>query len=640
MARMFRCTFAAVLFLSTIANLSAQPAANRAIELSVDAHEAPRRLLHAQMKIPVSAGPMTFYYPKWIQGEHSPSGPIADLSGLKLRAAGKPIAWRRDDLDLYAFHCVIPPGVDTLEVALDYLGAAKEAGGLASSAPCMTPNLAIVNWYMVLLYPKGPAVRDIPIKVDITLPKGWKLGSALPVDAEKDARTQFKTVSLDMLADSPALCGKHFKEIALTSDAEDKGPPHYLVLACDSAAGLAITPELKAQYEQLVHEASALFGVRHYRTYRFLVALSDSINHFAVEHHECSDNRVPERFLIDESYRKSSHQWVLPHEYVHSWNGKCRRPEGLATSDYQKPYRTNLLWVYEGLTQYLGFVLTARSGLYTPEVSRENFALIADWAKNQRGRNWRSLEDTAVAAPHLYYARSDWASRRRGVDFYDEGALIWLDVDTLIREKTLGKKSIDNFCQAFSAGKGRAPEVKPYNLQDVVKALNSVVPYDWQKFLERRVSVTEDAAPLGGLTRAGWELAYLDKAGELYKARETGDKSLNLASSIGLILNEDGKVIDVIPGKAADKAGIGPGMKVLGVNDRRFSSDRLREALAATHKGQQKLRLLTENQEHFRTFTLAYADGNRYPHLQRDERKADLLTEIFRPRVGKASAGR
>ena len=281
----------------------------------------------------------------------------------------------------------------------------------------MTPRLAIINWYLVLLYPKGQAVRDIPIKADITLPAGWKLGSAVPIDEEKGPRTQFKTVSLEMLVDSPALCGKHFKEVPL---GPAKGPPHYLVLACDSAAGLALTPELKAQYERLVVEAGALFGVRHYRSYRFLVAMSDHISHFAVEHHECSDNRMPERFLIDDSYRHSGNQWTLPHEFVHSWNGKYRRPAGLATSDYQKPYRTSLLWVYEGLTQYLGFVLTGRSGLYTQETSLNNFAQIADWAKNQRGRNWRSLEDTATAAPHLYYARSEWGSRRRGTDFYDE----------------------------------------------------------------------------------------------------------------------------------------------------------------------------------------------------------------------------
>src|SRR5262249_4657724 len=213
----------------------------------------------------------------------------------------------------------------------------------------------------------------------------------------------------------------------------------------DSPAGLRIRPELKGQYERLVAEAGALFGARHYRSYRFLVAMSDQIRSFAVEHHECSDNRLPERFLRDDTYRKQWAAWVLPHEFVHSWNGKYRRPEGLATPDFQKPMKTRLLWVYEGLTQYLGFVLAARSGLYTPELSRANLAQVADWAGNQGGRAWRPLVDTTVSAPFLYGAAADWAARRRGVDFYDEGALLWLDVDTLIRRKTGGKKSLDDF---------------------------------------------------------------------------------------------------------------------------------------------------------------------------------------------------
>lgn len=621
-----RCVLAVgLLSIAITQNLSAQPTPTKPIELSVDATEAPRRLLHATMKIPVSAGPITLYYPKWIQGDHSPNGPINDLSGLKLSAAGKPLSWRRDDLDLFAFHCVIPAGVDTLEVALDHLGAAKDSGsGLGFASACMTPQLAIVNWYMLFLYPKGHAVRDLQVRADITVPKGWKLGTALPIDSDKDGRTQFKTVPLDMLADSPVLCGKHFQEVPL-------GPHQSLVLACDSAAGLAISPELKTHYERLIAEAGLLFGTRPYRSYRFLVAMSDNINHYAVEHHECSDNRLPERFLIDDNNRKTWTAWVLPHEYVHCWNGKYRRPEGLTTPDYQQPLRTQHLWVYEGLTQYLGFVLTARSGLYTPVQARESWALVADWSKNQRGRNWRSLDDTAVAAPHLYFARSDWASRRRSVDFYDEGALLWLDVDTLIREKTAGKKSLDDFCRVFFAGKDGQPSVKAYTFKDIVKTLNEIAPHDWQTFLDRRLATTEGDGPLDGLARGGWKVAYRDKPGDMYQARESDEKALNLAASIGLLVNEDGKITDVIPGKTADKAGIGPGMKLLGVNDRRFNSERMREALVGTARGKEKLRLLVENQEYFKTVTLPYADGDRYPHLERDDRQPDRLAEILRP---------
>jgi predicted metalloprotease with PDZ domain len=601
----------------------------RPIELTVDASEAPRKLVHSHLVIPAAPGPLTLYYPKWIQGEHSPTGPINDLSGLRIRAGDKTLAWRRDDLDLYAFHCTVPQGADAVEVSFDYLGGTGKDGFSASNA--MTPRLAILNWHLVLLYPKGRPVQEQQIHASLKVPPGWKLGTALPIEANVDGLTRFKTVSLEMLADSPVLTGQHFKEIPL---GPSEGPPHFLVLACDSAAGLAVSDKVKEQYERLVAEAGALFGSRHYRSYRFLVSLTEHFGHDAIEHHECSDNRMPERMFLDDSYRKLSPAWVLPHEYVHSWNGKYRRPEGLATSDFQQPMRTKLLWVYEGLTEYLGYVLTARSGLHTPEAMHDICADIADWAGRQQGRTWRPLEDTAVAAPFLYFARPEWASRRRGVDFYDEGALLWLDVDTLIREKTAGKKSLDDFCHIFHGGKGGAPEVKPYAFEDVVAALNEVVAHDWKALLEKRVMATAPEPPLEGLKRSGWKVIYKDTASDLLKARDEDAKTIDLSSSIGLFLKDDGQVTDVIPGKAADKAGIAPGMKLLAIDSRRWSKERLHEALEATTKGE-KMHLLFENEDFFKSFTLDYKDGERYPHLERDGDKPDILSEIFAARAKK-----
>jgi predicted metalloprotease with PDZ domain len=607
---------------------AAQPL--RPIELSLDATEAPRKLLHARLVIPAAPGPLTLCYPKWIQGEHQPSGPINDLSGLQIRANGKPLEWRRDDLDLYAFHCTVPSGADGVEVELDYLIPEAKEGYTAG--PSATAQLAILNWHLVLLYPKGPSVREQPVRASLKLPEGWKAGTALPVEAAKGSLTQYKVVSLETLADSPVLCGRHFKEVPL---GPAEGPPHYLVLACDSAAGLELSSELKGHYERLVTEAEALFGARHYRSYRFLVTMSDHVRPTGIEHHESSDDRVPERFLIDENYRKLGYDSLLSHEFVHSWNGKYRRPEGLATPDFQQPMRTKLLWVYEGLTQYLGFVLAGRSGLFTPELSRENWAVVAEWAKNQKGRTWRPLEDTAIAAPHLYSSRGEWATRRRGVDFYDEGALLWLDADTLIREKTGGKKSLDDFCKAFFGGPSGPPEVKPYAFDDVVKALNDVVEHDWKGFLTQRLTTTAPEPPLDGLTRSGWKLVYKPTAGDLFRATEGEDKEVNLVASIGLLLKEDGKVADVVPGKPADRAGIGPGMKLLAVNGRRWSTERLREAVAATRDGKVKLELLLENADFIHTFALDYSEGEKYPHLERDGKKPDLLSDIVRPKNGK-----
>jgi len=596
------------------------------MELSVDATEAPRKLLHARLVIPASPGPLTLCYPKWIPGEHAPSGPIADLAGLKFHASGKPLAWRRDDVDLFAFHCTVPDGADAVEVTLDYLAPSFKEG--VTPGASLTSQLAVLCWNQVLLYPQGRPVRELQVRAGLTLPRDWKLGTALPIEATKDGSTQFKVVSLETLVDSPVLCGAHLKEVPL---GPAEGPPHFLVLACDSPAGLKLSSELKEQYERLIAEAGVLFGGRRYRSYRFLVAMSDHLHPDGTEHHECSDNRMPERFLVDDSYRKQWYAWLLAHEYVHSWNGKYRRPEGLATPDFQQPMKTRLLWVYEGLTQYLGFVLSARSGLLGPEVSRENLALIADTARQQHGRTWRSLEDTSVSAPILYSARSDWACRRRGIDFYDEGALLWLDVDTLIRTQTKGKKSLDDFCRAFCGGPDGPPEVKTYTLDDLVKALNAVSAHDWKGFLEKRVMSTDAEPPLGGLTRGGWKVDHNDTAGDLFKARDSDDKTINLMASIGLLLKEEGQVVDVVPGMAADRAGIGPGMKLLAIGERRWSVERLHEAVAATEKGK-KLVLLLENQDMFKTFTLDYEEGEKYPHLERDEGKPDLLADIFRPR--------
>jgi predicted metalloprotease with PDZ domain len=410
------------------------------------------------------------------------------------------------------------------------------------------------------------------------------------------------------------------------------GVPHALVLACDSAAGLELSSKLKENLDRLVIEAGKLFGARHYKQYKFLVTLSDHVAHFGLEHHECSDDRMPERILIDDQIKKGGWAQLLPHEYVHSWNGKYRRPADMVTDDFQQPQRTKLLWVYEGLTQYLGVVLTARSGLWTPEQFRDNLAQIASWATNQRGRVWRPLEDTTVAAQLLYSARSDWGSWRRSVDFYDEGVLLWLEVDTLIRAKTKGERSLDDFCRRFHGGSSGPAMLKPFTFDDLVADLNAVVAHDWKGLLTSRLTATGERAPLQGIESGGWKLGYQAKPSELQKARESDEKVIDLTASVGLMLKEDGQVVDVVPGHAAHKAGVGPGMKLIAVNGRRWTAPGLRAALAATRDGKERVELLLENGDFFRTLALDYRDGERYPVLERDSGKEDLLGAICRPR--------
>jgi predicted metalloprotease with PDZ domain len=589
------------------------------VVLEVDASEAPRKLYHARLVIPAEPGPVTLYYPKWIPGTHGPSGPIADLAGLKMQAAGQTVPWKRDDVDMYAFHCTVPPGAQALEVALDLLAAGR--GGFGTT----TQHIGVVRWNEVLLYPKGRPIQAVDFQASLKLPPGWKFSTALPIESQQDTITRFGRVSLETLVDSPVQAGAYHREVRLGPPGE---PAHYLELFCESPAGLEITPKIKGHYEQLVAEAGALFGGRHYKSYRFLVTLSDKMPWHGLEHHESSDDGMPERAMSDEEAGKGI-AFLLPHEYVHSWNGKYRRPAGLITRTYQEPNNTRLLWVYEGLTEYLGTVLTARSGLWSLEEARDYLAVTAEEMQNQKGRAWRPLEDTTLTAPMMAYDTSGWGAWRRSADYYDEGTLIWLEVDTRIRQLTKGQRSLDDFCRRFFGGAGGLAEVKPYTFDDLVAELNAVVPSDWKALLTRRLTETTDQAPLAGFHQGGWRLAFADKPTPFEKAAQTLRKQIDLSPSIGLRLGQDGNIGDVVPGKAAYKAGLGPGMKVLAVNTRRFTPEVLQDALTAGKRPGQAIELLVENGDIFRTYTLDYHDGARHPRLERVRDQPDLLSPIL-----------
>ncbi len=627
MPRLPRCLSVACGFLALALLAGAAPLrADAPITLEVDATQATKKILHARLTIPAKPGRLTLCYPKWIPGEHAPTGPVTDLVSLQLTAGGKKIAWKRDEEDMFAFHCDVPEGAQSVEASLDFLIATSKEGFTAASSS--SAKLAVISWNQVLLYPKGAKIQEAQCKASLRLPAGWKLGTALPIDKAGEPVTTFGAVSLETLVDSPVLCGAHLRELPLGTE---DGPRHYLVMACDSEAGLDIGSGYKLKYDRLAAEAGALFGTRHYKSYRFLLALSDQLAHFGEEHHESSDNHAPERMWLDTDTRLL-YSTLLSHEFTHSWNGKFRRPADMIVDDFQKPIRTRELWVYEGLTEYYGMVLAARCGLYTPEQFCDHLGVIAEWAGNQKGRAWRPLADTTVAAQLLYPAPRSGQARRRGVDFYDEGVLIWLDADTLIREKTGGKKSLDDFCRRFHGGKGGAAAVKGYTLDDVIADLNAVVEHDWKAFLAKRLTGTDATPPLDGVHRGGWKLGYDDKPSDYLSAQEGENKSIDLTATLGLIAKEDGTVVDVIPDKPADKAGVAPGMKVVAVNTRRYSFQILRAAVAATKKGDGGVQLLVENGEYFQTYKLDYQGGEKYPRLERDEAvKADLIGAIVKP---------
>jgi len=574
---------------------------------------------------------MTLSYPQWIPGEHAPNGPIADLAGLRFTAAGRTLPWARDPVDMYAFHIEVPMAARSIEVALDFLMPPTSQG--FSSAASSTDRLALLSWNQVVLYPKGRAADDLLYAAHVRLPEGWSFGTALPVARESAGEIDFTPVSLTTLVDSPVLAGLHFRTVDLAPGAS---APVLMHLAADGPAALEIPPDLAAAYARLASEANALFGARHYRGYHFLVTLSDHTAHFGLEHHESSDDRTYERALIDPN-RRMLMAGLLPHEMVHSWNGKYRRPADLATPDFQKPMQTDLLWVYEGLTTYLGNVLTARSGLRTPEEAREELAESAAMLEHHAGRTWRPLLDTAVAAQRLYDSRHDWQNWRRRVDFYAEGALIWLEADVTIRRATGGRRSLDDFCRAFFGGETGPPAVATYTLDDIVRALGRIAPEDWEGFFRRRLTMTSQAPPSGGLSGAGWRLVYSPVRSKLLDAAEEVRKMTDASSSIGLELEEDGTITDVVPGLPAEKAGLAPGMKLVAVGGRRWSRKVLFEALAATPRQTGPLELLVENAEYFKTYRLDYHGGERYPHLERDPAVPDLLSSIHSPITAKPS---
>jgi predicted metalloprotease with PDZ domain len=600
-------------------------AADAPVEVAVDLSEVGRRVVHTKLIIPATPGELTLYYPKWIPGTHGPIGPISEQAGLRVKAGGKTLPWKRDDVDTYAFHVTVPSGADAVEVAFDLvLQPAGTGSWLGTTLTTASPKLAILNWNEVLVYPKGEGALTRPFKATVKLPAGWTHGTALTDDKKAGDRVSFATVAMEELIDSPLLCGEYLKIVPI---GPADGPKHRVVMACDSEAGLELPVETKAGWDNLVAEAGKLFGTRHYRAYTFLASLSDQTGYFAVEHHECSDNRLPEKALVTPDVWKVA-AMVMPHEYSHSWNGKFRRPADMIVPDYQQAQKTRLLWVYEGLTNYLGCVLAARSGLWKPEDFRDSLAVQADQMAMSRGRAWRALDDTAAANFVILPAPQGWTSYRRSLDYYPEGTLIWLEADVIIRTKSKGKKSLDDFCKLFHGGEGGKPRVSGYSFDDLVAGLKAIEPTtDWKAHLTRRVSVPNETPPLEGITGAGWKLTHGEKPTGMFEAVESSGKALNLAPSVGLLIGE-GKVLDVVPDSAAAKAGVAPGVKIVAVNGRDYTDAGLKAAVAATKTGG-KLELLTKTGDFYKTHAVEYKGGARYPKLE--SAGTDLLADILKP---------
>jgi predicted metalloprotease with PDZ domain len=622
------------------------------IALRVDVTDLERHVFNVHEVIPVVAGPLTLLYPEWLPGNHAPRGPIDGVGGLIINANGKRVEWTRDPFNVYAFQVQVPTGATHLDIDFQYAAPLTAAEGRIN----VTPEIVGLQWNAVVLYPAGYYASRITVAPELDLPEGWEFGTALDVENRRGSSVWFKHVSLDTLVDSPVFAGRYFRTIVLdpvpagtASGATVAAAPKHgiqigpstegavvrLDIVADSPASFDIKPEQIAAHRKLVQEAYALFGARHFDHYDLLLALSDHFGDIGLEHHRSSENRRLPGYFLDWD-KEGPGRSLLPHEFSHSWNGKFRRPAGLATANFNVPMQNDLLWIYEGLTQYLEGVLAARSGLWSADFARQDWAYTAANMDHDRpGRAWRDVEDTTYQPIITARRPLSWLTWQRTEDYYPEGALIWLDVDTKIRELSGDKMSLDDFARGFFGGADGTLGPVPYTLPDVERALNGVAPYDWEKFFAQRLHSHGPGAPLDGLTRGGWKLVYTDVPTDFLKQLEEQRKAADFSFSLGfnVSMRDYGQVVEVVWGSPGFDAGLTAGTTLVAVNGREYRPERLREALMIAHSTHAPIELIVKNLDRYRVVRIPYYDGAKYPRLERVEKNVDRLSAIVKPRT-------
>ena len=595
------------------------------IQLSVDATDIDRHIFSVRERIPVRGGEsIVLLYPQWLPGSHSPTGRIENLAGLTIHAAGALVQWTRDPVDVFAFHVNVPAAAASLDVEFQYLSAVTSAQGRM----IMTPDMLNLQWSSLVLYPAGYFTRQITVEPSVHLPTGWQYATALETSSSNETVGTFKPVPLETLVDSPMFAGRNFKQV----DLDPGGPaPVRLNLFADRPNLLEVKPEQLAAHRSLVQQAYKLYGSHHYAHYDFLLALTDRMGGIGLEHHQSSENGTVPGYFTDWD-KNSNERDLLPHEYTHSWNGKFRRPADLWTPNYNVPMRDSLLWVYEGQTQYWGYVLAARSGLLTKQEVLDSMAWDAAIYDNRIGREWRPLQDT-TNDPIIAMRRAlPWRSWQRSEDYYTEGLLIWLDTDTLIREQSHGQKSLDDFARAFFGINDGSYVPATYTFDDVVNTLNHVQSFDWANFLRARLEGHGPGAPLDGIVRGGYKLVYTNTPSGHFKESESARRVTDLTYSLGMVVGNDAALTDVLWGGLAFSNGFTIGTTIVAVDGTAYTSERLKDAIENAKTNSEPIELLVRNGDRFRTVRLNYHEGLRYPHLERDDKTPARLDDILTAR--------
>ena len=595
------------------------------LKINVDATDIGRRIFRVHETIPVQAGALTLLYPQWLPGNHSPTGPIDKFAGLKVTANGQVLPWVRDPLNVYAFHVDVPQGASSVEVEFQFLSPQDARQGRV----VMTPEMLNVQWNTVSVYPAGYYTSQIKAEASLTLPAGWQLGSALEVAPRSGDTVTFKEIDYDDLVDSPIYAGKYFKRVDLDPGAKT---PVFLNIVADDPKYLEIKPEQLKVHQNLVQQMYKMYGAHHYNHYDFLLSLSDKMSGNGLEHHRSSENGVGPSYFTEWD-KNSVERDLLSHEFNHSWDGKYRRGADLATPSFNVPMQDSLLWVYEGQTQFWGYVMAARSGLWKEDQARDMLAYVA--ATYEKGRpglqQWRNIQDTTNDPIIAMRRPLPFRNYQMSEDYYSGGQMIWLEVDAKLRELSGNKKSIDDFGKSFFGMKNGEWDVNTYTFEDVVKTLNDIQPFDWAPYLRERL---DGHGPItNGIAAHGWKLVYNDKPSDMVKGVEMRRGSTDLTYSLGVSIGKSGDINDVLWDGPAFKAGLSPGMKLIGVNGKEFSGDALKDAVIASSKDKSKPNeLLVKNFDEFQTLRIDYHDGLKYPHLERDTSKKDTLADLLKAR--------
>ena len=636
--RLSRLAMAVALALATGTALAQAPYADNvpapqdvkydgSIGIDVDASDTVQGIFRVHETMPVKAGALTLLYPQWIPGDHSPTGPINMLAGLTVKANGKPLTWTRDKYNVYAFHVDVPQGVSSVDVDFQYLSGRSDSEGFD-----ITDRMMDMEWSKVSLYPAGYYTRGITFAPSVTLARGWQLGTALETASRSGDKVTFKPVTFNNLVDSPIYAGQYFKRVDLTPSG---GAPVYLDVFADEAKYLEMTPAQVTAHRNLVTQAVKLFGSHHYDHYDFLFSLSDVMGGNGTEHHQSSEDGLETDYFTGWKEATPGRD-LLAHEYVHSWNGKFRRPADLWTPNFNVPMGDSLLWVYEGQTQYWGYVLTARSGLWSAQEFRDALAMTAaNYERNRPGFAWRTLEDTTNDPTIARRSSLPFRGWQMSEEYYSGGQMMWLEVDAKLRELTKDHKSLDDFASAFFGVDNGSYVTRTYTFDDVVSALNGVAPYDWAGFLHAHVNALNP--PLqDGLAGTGWKLVYTDQESDFekqYNSRSEPSRHLyNFTWSIGITMNDKGQVNDVLWNGPAFKAGVTTGATLVAVNGQDYSKDVLKDAIAAAKTSNTPIQLLMKYQGSYRNVSVDYHGGLQYPHLVRIDGKPDYLSEIIAPR--------